>query len=200
MKKLLIFLIIVLAITVEVLVRQKANALKKWEIAEANVKAYDAMLGESNKHNAAYQLTIEQMKYFQDSILKEMNEVRKNLKIKEKNVQSYHYITSGFSKTDTLMLSDTIFKEPTLAMDTTIGDEWYKVQVGLKYPSRISVKPEFKSEKYVVVSTKRETVNPPKKFFLWRWLQRKHTILNVDVVEKNPYVQNESSKFVKIVK
>jgi hypothetical protein len=72
--------------------------------------------------------------------------------------------------------------------------------VGLKYPSSISVKPELKSEKYVVVSTKRETVNPPKKFFLWRLFQRKHTILNVDIVEKNPYVQNESSKFVKIVK
>ena len=64
----------------------------------------------------------------------------------------------------------------------------------------IAVKPEFKSEKHIIVSTKKETVNPPKKFFLFRWLQKKHRVLHVDIVEKNPYVENQTSKYVEIIK
>ena len=74
------------------------------------------------------------------------------------------------------------------------------IRLGLHYPSIIVVKPEFKSEKHIVVSNKKETVNPPKKFFLLRWLQRKHLVLHIDVVEKNPYVDEESSRYVEIIK
>ena len=64
----------------------------------------------------------------------------------------------------------------------------------------IIVQPEFKSEKHIVVSTKKETVNPPKKFFLFRWFQKKQTLIHVDVVEKNPYVENQSSRYIEIMK
>ena len=93
-----------------------------------------------------------------------------------------------------------MFKEPTLAIDTLMGDKWYNVRLGLKYPSMIAVQPYFKSEKHSIVSSKKETVNPPSKFFLFRWFQRKHRVLHIDVVEKNPYVDNESSKYVEIIK
>ena len=64
----------------------------------------------------------------------------------------------------------------------------------------VAVKPEFKSEKHIIVSTKKETVNPPKKFFLFRWFQKKMKVLHVDVVEKNPYVDGETSRYVEIIK
>ena len=80
-----------------------------------------------------------------------------------------------------------------------MGDEWYTLRLGLHYPSMIAVEPEFKSEKHIVVSTKKETVNPPKKFFLLRWFQKKHLVIHVDVVEKNPYVDGETSKYIEIV-
>jgi hypothetical protein len=101
---------------------------------------------------------------------------------------------------DTLILPDTIFKEPSFSVDTTIGDAWYKVSLALKYPSSIAVNPEFKSEKHIIVSTKRETINPPKKFFLLRWFQKKHDVLQVDIEEKNPYIQNTYSKYIEVIK
>jgi hypothetical protein len=64
----------------------------------------------------------------------------------------------------------------------------------------VAVKPEFKSKKHIVVSSKKETVNPPKKFFLFRWFQKKMTVIHVDVVEKNPYVSEETSRYVEIMK
>jgi hypothetical protein len=68
-------------------------------------------------------------------------------------------------------------------MDTTVGDNWYSVNLNLSYPGRIALNPSFKSEKYIIVHSKKETIDPPKKFFLLRWFQKKHTILEVDVVE-----------------
>jgi hypothetical protein len=87
-----------------------------------------------------------------------------------------------------------------LAIDTLIGDEWYNLRLGLKYPSMIAVEPDFKSEKHIIVSSKKETVNPPKKFFLFRWFQKRHTVLHIDVVEKNPYIDVKTNKYVEVLK
>lgn len=166
----------------------------------ANIKAYNQELSDAQRKSTAYQLTVEQMKYYQDSILRELDSTRKALKIKDKNLNAVQYVESIFTKTDTLILKDTLFREPQLAIDTTFQDEWYSIKLGLRYPSTIAVSPDFKSVKHIIVHTKKETVNPPKKFFLFRWFQKKHTVLQVDVVEKNPYVHGETSKYVEIIK
>ena len=166
----------------------------------ANVKAYSKLLDESEGKSTAYQLTIDQLKSYQDSILRKLDDTRRELGVKGKRLEAMQYVASSFVVNDTVVLRDTIFKEPSLALDTVFGDKWYQVKLGLRYPSIISISPEFRSEKHIVVSTKKETVNPPKKFFLFRWFQKKHLVLNVDVVEKNPYVQGESSRYVEIVR
>lgn len=173
---------------------------EKWETAEANVKAYDDLLSESDSKAIAQQLTIAQLNYAKDSVLIEMKKVKEELKIKDKRLKSIQYTSSVITKTDTLVLNDTVFKEPSFELDTIAGDEWCRVRINLKYPSQIAVKPEVKSDKYLVVSLKKETVNPPKKFFVARWFQKKHKVLKLDVIERNPYVKNESSRFVQIIK
>lgn len=202
MKKWLIIGAVFIALIVGlcIAIRQASTNEKKWKEAMANIKAYDTELSAEKEKNVAYKLTVDQLGYFKDSILRELDSVRRDLKIKDKNLQALQYVASNFSKKDTVTLKDTIFLDPSLALDTLIGDEWYKVQLGLKYPSTITVNPQFTSKKYIVVSTKKETVNPPKKFFLCRLFQKKHTILQVDVVEGNPYVSGGSSKYIEIIK
>lgn len=200
MKKWLFCIVIVLLAVIGAMWQQVEYANDKWKDAEANVKNYASLFGKAESHNAALMLTYQQLNSFKDSILIELNNTRKELGIKEKNLKALQQVKSSFSKTDTLVLRDTLFKEPSLSIDTLIGDQWYNVRLGLKYPSMIVVKPEFKSEKHIIVSSKKETVNPPKKFFLFRWFQKKHTIVHIDVVEKNPYVDGESSRYVEIIK
>jgi hypothetical protein len=200
MNKGLLFIAFALIACCIILTKHNMSLDKHWKTAMANVKAYSDLLSQANSKSTAYQLTIDQLKYYQDSIMKELDNTRKQLKVKDKDLQAVQYITSTFTRVDTINIRDTIFKEPSFAMDTLIGDKWYNVDLGLKYPSTISIKPTFKSEKHIVVSSKKETVNPPKKFFLFRWFQKKHTVIQVDVVEKNPYVENESSKYIEIIK
>ena len=200
MNKYLILIVIVLLAFIGAMWQQVKHANQKWETAEANVKAYSMSLSKEGEKNTALQLTVDQLGWFKDSILQELDNTRKELKVKDKNLKALQAVSSGFTRTDTVTLRDTLFRDPSIAIDTLIGDKWYNVRLGLKYPSMVAVKPYFKSEKHIIVSSKKETVNPPKKFFLFRWFQRKHYVIHIDVVEKNPYVDNESSRYIEIIK
>ena len=202
MRKILIYIGILAALVLVlcISIRKCQDIQDRLDIASANIKAYDMQLSNEKDKNTAYQFTIDQLNYFQDSILMELNETRKKLKIKDSKLKSLQYISSSFSKTDTVIVEDTIFKDIAFSFDTVIGDDWYNVNLGLKYPSTIAVAPEFKSVKHVVISARKETVNPPKKFFLFRWFQRKHQIIQVDVVEKNPYSGDSESRYIEIIK
>ena len=191
--------IILLALALGYTVVNSKSLEKKWKEAMENVKAYSQQYSTSEKNTRALKLSVEQLESSNDSILQELNSARKELKVKNSKLQSLQYVSSSFARADTITLVDTLFKDRSISIDTTLSDEWYSVRVGLSYPSTIAIKPEFKSIKNIVVSTKKETVNPPKKFFLWRWLQKKQTVLNIDVVEKNPYVKDESNRYVKII-
>lgn len=171
----------------------------KWSKAEANVKAYDKLLSSSKEKSIALQLTAQQLSSSKDSILKELNETKKELKIKDKNIKSVQYISTTLKKIDTVIFRDTLFQKE-IAIDTLIGDNWYKAEVHLHYPSTLILSPSFKSEKNIVVSTKKETINPPKKFWLFRLFQKKHKVLKVDVIEKNPYAVDNESRYVEIIK
>jgi hypothetical protein len=128
-----------------------------------------------------------------------MNSVRKELGIKDKELQQMQYLLSKASKKDTIIFRDTLFVDSTLDIDTIIGDSWYNIELGLKYPNTITTTPTFTSEKYIIVNIKKETVNPPKKCWLARLFQKKHRVVEVDVVEKNPYIENKQQRFIEII-
>ena len=194
-------LMVVLLVSIYALFSTKRSADKKWKEAVENAKAYSELFSNSESKNRAFKLTIDQLKNSNDSIFQKLNEARKELKVKDSKLKSLQYVSSSFSKVDTITLKgDTIFKDSHVNIDTLLSDEWYSVKVGLKYPSTVTVEPTFKSIKYIVVSAKKETINPPKRFFLFRWFQKKQIRLNVNVVEKNPYMQNQDNRFVEIVR
>lgn len=200
MNKLLAVITGVLAVMLVCSLRQNDSMKEKYETALANVKSYDSMLSSERKQSSALQLTIGQLGQFQDSVLRELDDARKELKVKDSRLKALQKISSSFSRTDTVIVSDTIFREPSFSLDTLMRDEWYSLRLGLAYPSMIAVTPSFKSEKHVVIHTKKETVNPPKKCWLLRLFQKKHLILQVDVMERNPYVRDEESRYIEIVR
>lgn len=172
----------------------------KWKTAEENIKAYDELLSSSNKKSAAFQLTFNQLSSVKDSLIRELDKTRRELSVKEKDIKAMQVITTELTKVDTIVVKDTIFKSKALSIDTVLQDKWYSVDLKLKYPSTVIVKPVFKSEKHIIVSTKKETVNPPKKLWILRLFQKKHRVLHVDVVEKNPYIDNQESRYVEVLK
>lgn len=169
-------------------------------VSMSNQKAFIAENSSLKEENKVFKFTVEQLNYYNDSILQKMNDVKKELKIKDGGLKQMQYLLSVSTKKDTVLFTDTIFKDENLALDTIIGDKWYSIRLGLKYPNLIYTEPVFTSEKYIIVNKKKETINPPKKFFLFRWFQRKHWIMEVHIKEKNPYIKEVNNKFVEIVK
>ena len=166
----------------------------------SNQKAFIAENSSLKDENRVFKFTVDQLNYYNDSILQEMNNIRKSIGIKDKDLNQIQYISTEITKTDTIILKDTIFKETNFKVDTIIGDNWYQLKLGLKYPNTIITSPKFISDKYIIVSSKKETIDPPKKCWLLRLFQKKHTVLKVDVVEKNPYIENKQQRFIEIIK
>lgn len=199
MKQLTVSLILLLLIYSVFCTKFYIDSRKEVNILASNQKAYIQENNGLKDQNQVFQFTIQQLSYYNDSLLVEMNKVREELKIKDREVKSLSYLLSTASKVDSIFIRDTIFKN-NVSIDTLIGDNWYQLKLGLKYPNRIIVNPSFVSEKYIITHYNKETINPPKKFFLWRLFQRKHKVVEVNILEKNPYIENNKSRFIEIIK
>ena len=189
----------VLFVGICILYNKNQSLMGKLSVQVSNQKASIAENSSLKDENRVFKFTVEQLNYYNDSILQKMNDVRKELKIKDKSIKQLQYLLSVSTKKDTVLFTDTLFRDKELALDTIIGDKWYNIRLGLKYPNLIYTEPTFTSEKYIIVNKKRETVNPPKKFFLFRWFQKKHWVMEVHIKEENPYIKETNNKFVEII-
>jgi hypothetical protein len=194
-----LILLSVSIIEVLVLYNNNKNLEEELSTAMTNQKAYVSENSSLKEEAKVFKLTIEQLNYYNDSIIQKMNQVRESLNIKDKNLKSLQYIKTTSIKTDTLIFRDTIFNNVSLKLDTIIKDNWYSLSIGLEYPNIIKVSPSFISEKYLVTNSKKETVNPPKKYWWQRLFQKKHTIIEVNIVERSPYIETNESKFIEII-
>ena len=175
------------------------NLDKELSYSRANEKALYAERDSLEDNSRTLYLTVEQLNQVNDSIIQKMNGMRKELGIRDKEIQQLQYQLSEASRKDTIVFRDTLFRDPELQIDTTIGDKWYNIRLGLEYPSTIAVTPSFTSERYVNMYLKKETVNPPKKCFIARWFQKRHKVMVVETWENNPYIKVREERFVKIV-
>lgn len=170
----------------------------KLEISTNNESILLNQFDSLNSYNKELQLNIEQLEYSNNTTLDKLNKVRKELNVKDKELQKLQYQLSISNKTDTVIYRDTIFKEG-IKLDTLIKDDWYSLNLDLEYPSTIIVNPKFKSEKYVVTSLKKEIKGTPKKCWLGRIFQKKHNVVRVEVVEKSPYIETKEQVFINII-
>lgn len=175
------------------------NLKKELAISTANEKALFEDNSSLQNKKRTLQLTVDQLNHLNDSIIMKMNETRKELKVKDKYIQSLEYQLSEASKTDTIVFRDTLFRESNFQLDTTMRDKWYSLNLQLKYPSTIIASPKFISERYVVQSFRKEPIKIAKKCWIWRVFQRKHIVLETEVVEKSPYIINKKEKYIKII-
>lgn len=199
MNKYLIISIIILVSIISFLGYTNKKLSNQYAIAYENIKAYDAELSGLRDDTKVYKLTIEQLNYFNDSITKKVKEAQKELNIKDSKLKQAQYELSFASRKDTILLKDTIFSSTFTSLDTIMGDKWFSNRIQLSYPNLISSSVSFKSEKFCFVQLRKETIKPPKKFFLARWFQKKHYVSIVTIKENNPYIEIKNSRFIQII-
>ena len=176
------------------------NLNNELAVAVNNNKAYEFENQGLKDKAMEFQFTVDQLNNSKDSLIQKINQIRKDLKIKDKQIIDLQYLASENSKRDSIVfVHDTLFQKG-VAIDTLIGDKWSKLALHCEYPNLVDVNYSFNNETTVVVHGSRVTVDPPKKCFLSRWFQKKQDIVEVDIVQENPYCTNKESKFIKILK
>ena len=178
------------------------NRIKKLnrEVAEAvtNIKAYELENSALKDDTIEFQYTIEQLNYSKNSLNQRINKLRKELKIKDKDIQKLQYIVSENQKKDSIVVRDTIFIKD-VKVDTTLTDDWSKLHLQLKYPNTVIADYSFKNESLVTTYLKKETLNTPHKCAFIRWFQKKHKVIHVEINEQNPYCEIKEQKFINII-
>lgn len=170
------------------------------ELAVNNNKAYELENLELKDQAIAFKFTIGQINHSKDSLIQKLNQVRKDLKIKDKEVLNLQYLISENQKSDSIVfVHDTIFQRGTV-IDTLIGDEWSRLALHAEYPNLLNVDYSFNNETAVVVHGSRVIVGTPKKCFIGRWFQKKQNIVEINVVQQNPYCKNKENKFIEVIK
>lgn len=192
-----VFLLLISFLSIQYTAIQRYK--KELDTQIMNVKALTAQNEGLNNRSQVLQLSIDELEYSKDSLLKRIDILIGEGRIKDKNIRELQYQLSEASRQDTVVFRDTLFKDPLLQIDTLYGDEWYKVNLSLRYPSTIVVNPSFKSERLVTMGLERQTVKPPKKCWLARLFQRKHDVMIVEIQEKNPYIDIKEERYIKIV-
>lgn len=187
-------------------VRQCQSNLAKLEGYETNWIALSNENNKNAKSSKAYELKISQMKYINDSLMNAMDSVRRSLNIKDKNTKGLGYVKSTILIHDTVLVNRIRDGDNSISIDTTINKKWYQIQLDYRgskcneCKDTLIVSPKVTSEKYVVISTQKEYVDTPKKFWIQRIFQKKDEVIDVKVVETNPYIYSNENRFVKVIK
>ena len=201
--KLIIGLIIVAIIvglgTTVVVMNNRIDKLNT-EVAEAttNIKAYELENLALKDNTIEFQYTIEQLNHSKDSLNQKINKLRKDLKIKDKDIQKLQYVLSENQKKDSIIVHDTLFTEK-IKIDTTLSDNWSKLHLQLEFPNKVVTEYSFKNESLVTTYLKKETIKPPHKCIFVRWFQKKHKMIYVEINEQNPYCEIKEQKFINII-
>ena len=187
-------------------VRRCKSAEDKLEGYETNWIALSNENNKNAKSSKLYEFKLSQLKYINDSLMNAMDSVRKSLNIKDKNTKGLGYVKSTILIHDTVLVNRIRDGDNSISIDTTINKKWYQIQLDYRgskcneCKDTLIVSPKVTSEKYVVISTQKEYVDTPKQFWIQRIFQKKDEVIDVKVVETNPYIYSNEDRFVKVIK
>lgn len=205
-EKILIELVIALSILLCISIYIDRCRIAQNKSNEANLKAYIALNDTLKSTNRMFEFKTSQLNYINDSLVNQMNTIRKNIGVKDKNLKGLGYIKSTVRIHDTVFVNRIRDVDKTLSIDTVINKKWYQIEIDYKggrcseCKDTLIVSPKVSSEKYVVISTSKEYVDAPKKWWLQRIFQKKEEVVDVKVVETNPYVYSDHERFIKVIK
>ena len=205
-EKILIALIIALSILLCISIYIDRCRIAQNKSNEANLKAYIALNDTLKSTNRMFEFKTSQLNYINDSLVNQMNTIRKNIGVKDKNLKGLGYIKSTVRIHDTVFVNRIRDGDKTLSIDTVINKKWYQIEIDYKggrcseCKDTLIVSPKVSSEKYVVISTSKEYVDAPKKWWLQRIFQKKEEVVDVKVVETNPYIYSDHERFIKVIK
>lgn len=143
-----------------------------------------------------YAMTVRELEASRDTLMTRLDSIRKAAGVRDRRLRAISWRETVVERVDTVWLADSIFVR---SMDTTLSDGWVSSRLTVVAPDMVSLDVKVRNETSLVVSTRRETVRPPRRFPLFRLFQRKHTVVEVKAIEGNPHCVERERRHVEII-
>lgn len=189
----LVLVVVTSIIVMADIIKRQDEELNKYD---TNFKALNLENDKLSKEALTYKFSVEQLEYINDSIIKDLNNTRRELGIKDNQIKQLQSIKTETVIRDSVFFRDTIFRDNVIKIDTTLRNKWYNANIKLEYPNKLGLIMTYKSDLNVFAYSSKEILGTPKKCWLGRMFQKKHNVIRVAVQDKNPYCEIKEKKFV----
>lgn len=206
---------IAVLVVVSITLFKSRQDLKK-ELSDKNVtiksmskgiEQYKAKDGTFNERLINERRRAKDIEESKDSVIQKITAQLKNSNIKLTNA-----LALGYMKTTIVVDTTIVYVTPTRPKVNLDGTTLAALDTLLDFSKRPHIintvkltdstatnKLSITNELFLNTNARRETVDAPKKFFLWRWFQKKHWLIYTDIKNSNPYIKTENAKFITIV-
>lgn len=159
--------------------------------------SYKDQLGKYHSNSIQQDNSIAVLKEAKDSLSIEVLKLSKNYNIKLRNITAAGNIKTELRHDTTIRFDRSIESRDTVY--ELSSPPFIKETIEIKDDS-LKRYLDIYNKQNLVWYTKRETIDPPKHFFLLRWFQKKHNVTYVDIINDNPFIKTTSQQFQLITK
>lgn len=189
-----ISIICLLTATIFVLSSQLKNKNEEINRLSNNIQAYEQIVSSKEENNRVLQLTINELNNSKDSLIQQVNEVKKELKVKDKNLKQVQVINTVIKDTITKVITrDRDFSE-TLKLNplTTI-----KVN---RTDSILTAKIDIQNQQILFVEEKKVYKNKYKNGWVrfWHFDWKKIRIRQYQIENSNPLIKVTDTRIVEL--
>lgn len=165
--------------------------------ATSNVRAYQDLVSNNQEHNRTLQLTIEELNYSNDSLLLQLKQTQKELKIKDKNLTDASVINTEVKDSVKIVIKkEAIDFEEELKLNplTTI--------IVRRKDSILTAKIDLKNQQTILIYKKKEYKNFYKNGWVrfWHFDWRRIETKEYQIVNTNPLIKVTGTRIVEVPK
>lgn len=161
-----------------------------------NYQYYESLAGSKDKQNRVLQLTVDQLNTSKDSLIQAVNEAKKKLKIKDKDLSSAHVINTETKDTTTVTITKEVdfTKELKLNSLTTITVS--------RKDSVLTTILDLKNQQILFIEEKKEYRNQYKNGWkrFWHFDFKKDRIKRYQITNSNDLIKVTDTRVVELNK
>lgn len=157
---------------------------------------YETELSGARGEARVFRLRADELASSRDTLMRRVDSLRRAAGVRLRDLRAVHWRETVVERVDTLWLADSIVIAD---LDTVVDDGWTRTELSLRAPREVSVGVSVRNETSLIVRARRETVRPPRRFPLFRLLQRKRTVVEVEALEGNPRCAERARRHVEII-
>lgn len=163
----------------------------------SNVRTYQDIVSNNQNNNRTLQLTIEELNHSNDSLLLQLKQTQKELKIKDKNLTDASVINTQINDS-----VKTVIKEKLIDFNEELKLNDLTTIIVSRKDSILTAKIDIKNQQIIFVEDKKEYKNRYKNGWVrfWHFDWRRIRIKKYQVVNSNPLIKVTDTRVIEIGK